>query len=421
MDYQEQQDFFAWEAQSRDTIDFKTVYVDMADDLMAGLLLSQLVYWHLPKKDGSSRMRVSKEGNLWVAKTRTEWWAETRLKPRQVDRASKILVKKGLVFTNLWKFAGSPTTHWRINWNAFLPSLKKEAERWKENCILPKREIQQTKALLTNDETVTSFLTETVAENAAQIDQPAQISPLGEPPEPDSPSQQTSPTPPEPPTVPVLTLGRSPQPPQPTEPATPGGRPDSVTITDAEGTLWVASDDHPDDETITFQIVPGITALTASGDATAPDTPPEPPTVPVLTLGRSGAKPPRDYLTDLLAYAKRRKPGDSDTHVRPKHWESVSDDEYAICRRVAQLWCGGRLPFPGSIEAHCGAAGWLLHDLNGGNLSACVRALDEYHLHYEAERMTFTVAGPKSLVAVLPAFLAAEGGGGEPGVIRVGG
>ena len=140
MDYQKQQDFFAWEAQSRDTIDFKTVYVDMADDLMAGLLLSQLVYWHLPTKRGTSRMRISKEDNLWVAKTRMEWWIETRLKPRQVDRAGKILVKKGLVFTSLWRFAGSPTTHWRINWNAFLPLLERELEGQEKDYNLPELE-----------------------------------------------------------------------------------------------------------------------------------------------------------------------------------------------------------------------------------------------------------------------------------------
>lgn len=243
----------------------------------------------------------------------------------------------------------------------------------------------------------------------------SKISPLGESPEPD--------TPPEPPAVPVLTLGRSPQPPQATEPATPGDQPNS----DAPIIVGHRHIHQPVNQSVlgdlpTLSVTVGYPEPpSAPSDATAPDTPPEPPTVPVMTLGRSGAKPPRDYLTDVFNYAKRTQPGEKDTHIRPKHWETVSDDEYAICERVAQLWCGGRLPFPGSIEAHCGAAGWLLHDLNGGNLGACIRALDEYHLHYEQEKMTFTVAGPKSLVSVLPAFLAAEGGGGEPGVIRVGG
>ena len=40
-------DFLKWEQSSRDTVDFKTVYVDMVGDLLAGLMLSQIVFWHL--------------------------------------------------------------------------------------------------------------------------------------------------------------------------------------------------------------------------------------------------------------------------------------------------------------------------------------------------------------------------------------
>jgi hypothetical protein len=50
--------FLAWEAASRDTIDFKKIYVDMADDLVAGLLLSQVVYWFLPDRNGNLKLRV---------------------------------------------------------------------------------------------------------------------------------------------------------------------------------------------------------------------------------------------------------------------------------------------------------------------------------------------------------------------------
>ena len=42
------QEFIAWEQVSRDTIDVKRCYVDIAGDLVAGILLSQIVYWHLP-------------------------------------------------------------------------------------------------------------------------------------------------------------------------------------------------------------------------------------------------------------------------------------------------------------------------------------------------------------------------------------
>ena len=37
-------DFLAWEKASRDSIDFKKIYVDVAGDLIAGLLLSQIIY-----------------------------------------------------------------------------------------------------------------------------------------------------------------------------------------------------------------------------------------------------------------------------------------------------------------------------------------------------------------------------------------
>jgi len=43
-------EFLSWELTTRDTIDFKKIYVDIAGDLIAGLLLSQIIYWHLPSK-----------------------------------------------------------------------------------------------------------------------------------------------------------------------------------------------------------------------------------------------------------------------------------------------------------------------------------------------------------------------------------
>ena len=40
--------FLEWERRSRDTIDVKRCYVDVAGGLVAGVLLSQVVYWFLP-------------------------------------------------------------------------------------------------------------------------------------------------------------------------------------------------------------------------------------------------------------------------------------------------------------------------------------------------------------------------------------
>lgn len=135
--------FLAWERTSPDTVDFKKTYVDMADDFVAGVLLSQIVYWHLPsKKDGRSKLRVRKDGHYWLAKARKDWRDEIGTSPKQVDRALKILEEKGIIVTALYKFNGAPTKHIRIDkegfltaWDAALHALDEE-----ENPILPKGE-----------------------------------------------------------------------------------------------------------------------------------------------------------------------------------------------------------------------------------------------------------------------------------------
>jgi hypothetical protein len=92
----------------------------MAGDLMAGLMLSQIIYWYLPDKRGRSKLRVQKHGYMWLVKTRDDWWTEIRLTARQADRALKILRDKGLITTSLHRFNGAPTTHIRLNKAAFL-------------------------------------------------------------------------------------------------------------------------------------------------------------------------------------------------------------------------------------------------------------------------------------------------------------
>lgn len=119
------QDFLMWEATSRDTIDFKKIYVDMTGDLIAGLMLSQIVFWYLPDRQGQSKLRVQREGRFWLAKARHEWWDECRITLEQVKRATKLLVEQKLVVTRRFKFAGAPTTHIRINWPIFM-------QRWNE-------------------------------------------------------------------------------------------------------------------------------------------------------------------------------------------------------------------------------------------------------------------------------------------------
>lgn len=156
-------DFYNLERASRDTVDFKKVYVDMADDVLAGLLLSQIVFWFCPDEQGRNKLRVKKRGIYWLAKSRKEWFDEVRLKPRQVDRALQILVKKKLVITHIFKFNGSPTTHIRINDAEF---LKAYGEKLQLGDLNPELASVITDSLYPNPQSVTS-ITENTTENTS--------------------------------------------------------------------------------------------------------------------------------------------------------------------------------------------------------------------------------------------------------------
>lgn len=110
-------------------------YVDIAGDLIAGALLGQVLYWFAPGKDGRSRARIVKEGRLWIAKARADWWDEIRISPKQYDRAARILKDKGLIELKTFKFNGNPTTHIRIKPEAINAAL----DAWK---------VEQVKTLL---------------------------------------------------------------------------------------------------------------------------------------------------------------------------------------------------------------------------------------------------------------------------------
>ena len=72
------EEFLYWEEKSKDTIDFKVIYVDVADDLIAGLLLSQIIYWNLPSKKGQSKIREI-NGRRQLVKQRGDWYSEIRI------------------------------------------------------------------------------------------------------------------------------------------------------------------------------------------------------------------------------------------------------------------------------------------------------------------------------------------------------
>lgn len=116
-------EFLSWEKSTRDIIDFKKSYVDMAGDVLAGLVLSEIVYWYLPGRTGMSKLVITKKGVNWIACPRHEWWERCRLTPRQMDRIFKILAKVNLIEKQIFRFNNSPTIHIRLNQEVFVEQL----------------------------------------------------------------------------------------------------------------------------------------------------------------------------------------------------------------------------------------------------------------------------------------------------------
>lgn len=126
--------------ETRERVDFEMIYVDMTGDLMAGLVLAQIDYWHSLGRNGKPRLRIKRDGHLWLAKARHEWWDEIRVSPKQADRALDILVKLGFIEKHIWRFAGSPTVHVRIIPEAFMAAYNQMLVTASENPYCPKGE-----------------------------------------------------------------------------------------------------------------------------------------------------------------------------------------------------------------------------------------------------------------------------------------
>ena len=102
-------------------------YIDISEDLIAGTLLSQIMYWFSKDKSGNRKVKIYKDGYYWLAKGRNDWADEIRISSKQYDNAIKKLKKKGFVETKLYKFESVPTTHIRPIYD----SINKEIEKWK--------------------------------------------------------------------------------------------------------------------------------------------------------------------------------------------------------------------------------------------------------------------------------------------------
>jgi hypothetical protein len=118
--------WLASEQAALDVITVKRVYIDINDgNLHDGLLFSQIMYWHGNSKEtGKPRMTITRDGELWLAKSYTDWWDECRINEHTARKSINRIAERKLIITNLWKFDGAPTVHLRIDWQEFESRVK---------------------------------------------------------------------------------------------------------------------------------------------------------------------------------------------------------------------------------------------------------------------------------------------------------
>lgn len=92
---------------ARDDQDNRGVFIELwvldlvGQDFPAAMLLSQVLWWAQPGKNGKPRMQFKRDGHRWLVRADAdpEWWDECRLSKKQVIQAKTRLRQAGFIET----------------------------------------------------------------------------------------------------------------------------------------------------------------------------------------------------------------------------------------------------------------------------------------------------------------------------------
>jgi hypothetical protein len=114
---------------SEEKIGVQRIYIDIAGDIEAAFVLDEIIFFTLPRERGISGLRVWKDGVLWMAVQRAEWWKRKRLTPRQADTAISKLLEQNLIIKMVTKFNGQNAMHLRLNVTEFFKRYSEELDK----------------------------------------------------------------------------------------------------------------------------------------------------------------------------------------------------------------------------------------------------------------------------------------------------
>lgn len=89
------------EVEQAGTVVIRQAYIQMAGDVVAGSLLSQIIYWCRRDKNGKSKLTWYEDGKFWLYKHRKEIAYECGITIAQYKRAIKVLREMNLVETRV--------------------------------------------------------------------------------------------------------------------------------------------------------------------------------------------------------------------------------------------------------------------------------------------------------------------------------
>lgn len=107
------------------------------------ILLSQILYWNMPSKEGQTKLRVRRDGEVWLAKAHKDWEGETGINEHTARKSIERLKKRGLIETRVMKFAGNPTVHIKIAWEKLEAMLKEAAVESEGNVLTGQNQTSQ--------------------------------------------------------------------------------------------------------------------------------------------------------------------------------------------------------------------------------------------------------------------------------------
>jgi len=87
-------------------------FVALTGSMTSAVLLSRLYSWFTVDYH---KLRVQREGKMWLAKKHAEWTIDCGLTRQEIRTAEKRLTELGVLERKVWKFDGEPTAHYHLD------------------------------------------------------------------------------------------------------------------------------------------------------------------------------------------------------------------------------------------------------------------------------------------------------------------